>query len=127
MASFLPSSCSFSLRFCKLKELKYPQVRSQSFRDDGIYEHRSANIVDANMGVLRERIAEVKTKERLEKCCRLQNGWNYVSGYDHKHKRYDMLSECLEAMCLAGGAVGLVFVSGSLCICLVSILVHFNY
>lgn len=87
----------------------------------------SANIVDANMGVLRERVAEMRTKERLEKCCRLQNGWNYGSAYVQKHQRYDKLSECLEAVFLAGGALGFVFLSGSLCLCLVSLLVHFKF
>ncbi|OAY47221.1 uncharacterized protein LOC110616673 [Manihot esculenta] len=122
MASFIPSSCSFS-HLCRLKELKHPQVKSQSFKDDGT----SANIVDANMGVLRERVAEMRTKERLEKCCRLQNGWNYGSAYVQKHQRYDKLSECLEAVFLAGGALGFVFLSGSLCLCLVSLLVHFKF
>lgn len=87
----------------------------------------SANIVDANMGVLRERIEEVRVKERLDKCCRLQNGWNYGSGYEHKHKRDDVLAEGLQTICLAGGALGFVFLSGSISMVLVSLLVHFIY
>ncbi|CAK7326688.1 unnamed protein product [Dovyalis caffra] len=58
----------------------------------------SANIVDANLGILRGRIAEVQMKERLDKWCKLENGWNYQSGYDHKRKRDAILSESLELM-----------------------------
>lgn len=84
----------------------------------------SANIVDANLGILRGRIAEVKMKEKLDAWCRLKNDWNYQSGYDHKYKRDAMLSESLEIMGFASGALGFVFLSGSLCIWLVSLLVH---
>ncbi|KAI8534519.1 hypothetical protein RHMOL_Rhmol10G0096300 [Rhododendron molle] len=41
------------------------------------------------MSILRERIEEVRIKERLERCCRKENGWNYAAGYDYKHKRSD--------------------------------------
>ncbi|XP_037495697.1 uncharacterized protein LOC119370847 [Jatropha curcas] len=127
MASSLPFSCSFKLPcFCRLKELKYLQVRSQSFSDDGT----SANIVDSNMGTLRERIAQVRVKDRLEKCCSLeslQNGWNYESGYNNKHKRYSLLCEGFEIVSFAGTALGFVFLSGSLCLCLVSLLLHLYY
>ncbi|XP_011038699.1 PREDICTED: uncharacterized protein LOC105135501 [Populus euphratica] len=124
MASSRPptSTCS-SPPFRRHKQLitfKDPQVRCQSFREDGT----SANIVDANLGILRGRIAEVKMKEKLDAWCRLKNGWNYQSGYDHKYKRDAMLSESLEIMGFASGALGFVFLSGSLCIWLVSLLVH---
>ncbi|KAG6757698.1 hypothetical protein POTOM_038020 [Populus tomentosa] len=122
-SSHPPTSCS-SPPFRRHKELitsKHPRViRCQSFREDGT----SANIVDANLGILRGRIAEVKMKEKTDAWCRLKNGWNYQSGYDHKYKRDAMLSESLEIMGFASGALGFVFLSGSLCIWLVSLLVH---
>ncbi|GAV88522.1 hypothetical protein CFOL_v3_31944 [Cephalotus follicularis] len=128
MASSLSSLCSTSPFFCRHKVFKYPQVRSHSFRDEG----NSANIVDANLSTLWERIAEVRKKESLD-CCRLKkeegklkNGWNYQSGYDHNRKRDAMMSESMELIGFVSGALGMVILSGSLCICLVSLLVHFS-
>ncbi|KAG5531538.1 hypothetical protein RHGRI_026220 [Rhododendron griersonianum] len=75
------------------------------------------------MSVLRERIREVGKKEWLE----YENGWNYKSvGYDHynnKHKRHAMVVESLELFGMVTSAFGLVFLSGSLCIFLVSLFV----
>ncbi|KAI5573766.1 hypothetical protein POPTR_010G115900v4 [Populus trichocarpa] len=129
-SSHPPTSCS-SPPFRRHKELitsKHPRViRCQSFREDVLkpwLAGTSANIVDANLGILRGRIAEVKMKEKLDAWCRLKNDWNYQSGYDHKYKRDAMLSESLEIMGFASGALGFVFLSGSLCIWLVSLLVH---
>lgn len=83
-----------------------------------------ANIVDSNMSVLRERIKEVGKKEWLE----YENGWNYKSvGYEYdynKHKRHAMVVESLKLFGLVTSAFGLVFLSGSLCIFLVSFVVH---
>ncbi|CAK7344185.1 unnamed protein product [Dovyalis caffra] len=59
------------------------QVRAQRFRDEG----KSSNIVDANLSVLRERIEEVKIKERFERCCKSENGWNYAPGYNYMLKK----------------------------------------
>ncbi|EEF27592.1 conserved hypothetical protein, partial [Ricinus communis] len=66
------------------------------------------------MGALRERMAEVRMKERLESCCsRTQNGWDYQCyGYDDKHKRSHMLGESLEILSSASGALAFVFLSG---------------
>ncbi|GAV83427.1 hypothetical protein CFOL_v3_26874, partial [Cephalotus follicularis] len=135
MASSLSSLCSTSPCFCRHKVFKYPQVRSHSFRDEVFHlwlAGNSANIVDANLSTLRERIAEVRKKESLD-CCRLKkeegklkNGWNYQSGYDHNRKRDAMMSESMELIGFVSGALGMVILSGSLCICLVSLLVHFS-
>ncbi|RVW17030.1 uncharacterized protein LOC104881607 [Vitis vinifera] len=121
MASSLLSFCSLNKPLCRPKGQKYSQVRSQSFMDEG----KSANIVDANLRILRERIEEVKKKERLNTCS-LQNGWTYQAGYDHKHKRAAILSESIQLIGTVSGALGLVFFSGSFLICLVSILVHLS-
>ncbi|KAL6324797.1 hypothetical protein AAG906_018324 [Vitis piasezkii] len=59
------------------------RVRAQSFRDEG----RQSNMVDASLSVLRERIEQVQIKERLERCCRREHGWNYAPGYNYKLKR----------------------------------------
>ncbi|OMO49703.1 hypothetical protein COLO4_38443 [Corchorus olitorius] len=93
MASFLPSyviirPCCFKQYYTRPQAL---QVRAQSFRD---HEGRSSNSVDANLGVLRERIEQVKIKERVE---RYNNGWNYRSpGYNYKLKRELELSQFFE-------------------------------
>ncbi|KAM7516346.1 hypothetical protein LguiA_005929 [Lonicera macranthoides] len=99
------------------------QVRARSFRDEG----KSSNIVDANLRVLRERMEEIKMKERLERCCsREQYGWNYSSSYDYKHKREANLSECFELISLVGGTIGLTILSGTFLLCLISLIVHLN-
>ncbi|KAJ6718848.1 hypothetical protein OIU79_006670 [Salix purpurea] len=125
MASFHPPSSCSNPPFCRHNELitfKHPQVRCQGSPEDGT----SANIVDANLGILRCRVSEVKMKEKLERWRRLKNGWNYETGYDHKYRRDGVLSKSLELMGFASGALGFVFLSGSLCIWLVSLLVHLS-
>lgn len=73
------------------------------------------------MKILRERIKRVKKKEMMVSGTR---GWNYKRSYEKMHKREAVMSEIAETMGLAVGAIGLVFLSGSLCICLVSFLSH---
>ncbi|KAA8521541.1 hypothetical protein F0562_012214 [Nyssa sinensis] len=109
-----------SIPFCKPKIPKFHLVRSQTFRD----EENSANMADANLSILKERIEEVRKKERLATGCRLQNGWTYKSGYDSKHKRQAMLSESIELVGLVSTALGFVFLCGSFFIFLVSFIVH---
>ncbi|CAK9141300.1 unnamed protein product [Ilex paraguariensis] len=123
-SSSLPSFCSLSKPFCKSKAQKYPRVRSESFRNEG----NSANIVDANLSVLRERIEQVRKKERIDtRRCIPQNGWTYKPVYDHdKHKRDSLLSESIKLVGYVGSAFGLVFLSGSLCVFIVSFAVHLH-
>ncbi|KAL9453348.1 hypothetical protein AB3S75_009033 [Citrus x aurantiifolia] len=126
MASSLTAGfCSFcSCPKQKKKKLEFPRVRSsQSFKDEG----KRADIVDANLSTLRKRIEEVKKKEML--CCRLENGWNYKRSYDDHYrnrKRADILYGSVQMMGFVGGAVGFVFLSGSLCLFLVSFLVNLS-
>lgn len=80
---------------------------------------KPANIVDANLSVLRERIEKVRKRERLLHTC----GWNYKHNYDHKFKRDSIVSQSTEIMGLACGVIGLVFLIGSLSIYFVSLLV----
>ncbi|XP_050221029.1 uncharacterized protein LOC126671308 [Mercurialis annua] len=117
-------SSSYTLCLPCYSKFKYPlHIRSQTFNHDG----RSAKMVDANIGVLRERMAEMRMKERLENCCRnFQNGWDYqIYGYNYdQYKRVSMVCESLKIISSAGSALVFVFLSGSFFIFLVSILIH---
>jgi hypothetical protein len=81
---------------------------------------RPSNNVDANLSVLREKIEVIKMKERLERCCKCENGWNYVGGYDYKLKRNKEMSHFFELVGLICGTLGFTFLSGTVCLCLVS-------
>lgn len=81
---------------------------------------KRANIVDANLRILRERIEQVRKKESLIK--RVE--WNYKHGYEHKYKKNCMITESAEVIGLACGAIGLVFLLGSLIIFLLSLLIY---
>ena len=95
------------------------------------------DIVEANLTVLKARMEDLRKKERripLPKRLggvEIANGWRYRSTRDAKLdrkvvKNFALISGCLEVMSTVGGAVGLVFLGGSLGICLVSLLVrHF--
>ncbi|XP_044490996.1 uncharacterized protein LOC123215025 [Mangifera indica] len=139
MASSLPTiSCSLNTSTHKHRaslKLKQPQVRCQSFKDEG----KSEDMVEANLSVLRRRIEEVKKKKESsssslnEQCCscRHKNGWNYQRVYydhhhRHKHKKITdrIISESIQILGSVSGAVGFVFLTGSLFIFLFSFLVH---
>ncbi|XP_062109583.1 uncharacterized protein LOC133821106 [Humulus lupulus] len=148
MASSISSLKSFINRPLNRHKVltKHPSVvRSQVFKSD---EGKSAkNIVDANLSVLRDKIEEVRTKERMEKYMMTKNigwnnsttnnsnnssiiGWNKQKRNDHNHNHnHDglaiMLWEySLELLGLGSAAIGLAFLSGTLCIYLVSFIVH---
>ncbi|KAI4357702.1 hypothetical protein L6164_001636 [Bauhinia variegata] len=118
MVCSISSCCSLTQPLRSRHKLSnYPNIRSQAFSSDN---EKPANIVDANLSVLRERIQQVRKKEKLRNTC----GWNYQHCYDQKHRRDAVLSESIGIMGSACGAVGLVFFTGSLFICLVSLLIH---
>lgn len=71
---------------------------------------RSRNIVDSNLNVLREKIEVVKMKER---CCKCENGWNYVDGYDYKLKREKDMWKFFELVGLVSGTLGFTCLSGT--------------
>jgi len=88
---------------------------------------RSTDIVDANLNVLKERIEMVKVKERFEKCCKCQHGWNYVplSINDHKKTKRDKeLRSFIQLIGLVFGTIGLTSFAGTFFLCLVSLLAH---
>ncbi|KAL2324186.1 hypothetical protein Fmac_023244 [Flemingia macrophylla] len=117
MSFSLSSFCNLNQAFFRHnKLLQYPKIRSQSFSDNG----KPANIVDANLSVLRERIQQVRKKEMVIET----QGWNYKHSYDGKYKRDSVISESAEIIGLACGAFGLVFLIGSLSICLLSLFVY---
>lgn len=87
---------------------------------------RSNNIVDANLGVLRGRIEEVRIKERLERCYRCKYGWNYAPGYNYKLKKDINLSEFFELVGFIGVTFGVTCLSGTVILSLISIVVHLN-
>ncbi|KAF9625594.1 hypothetical protein IFM89_024367 [Coptis chinensis] len=122
MASSLSSSLGLISRpKLKFKFYRYKQqVRAQALGDEG----RSINMVDANMKVLRERIEEIRTKERLHRTYRGEHGWCYSSGYDHMLKRDTMLTQSLELLAMACRTFGLTIATSSLFLCILSIVVH---
>ncbi|XVE72150.1 hypothetical protein DITRI_Ditri11bG0015900 [Diplodiscus trichospermus] len=122
MVSSLPFFATIRPSFKHYIGPKASQVRAQSFKDEG----RSSNNVDANLGVLRERIVLIKMKEKLERCCGCKNGWNYAPGYNYKLKRMLEISQLFQLVSLVAATLGFTFFSGAFLLCLVSLLVHLN-
>ncbi|KAL4018268.1 hypothetical protein IC575_021859 [Cucumis melo] len=102
------------------------KIRAQCFRDD---QGRFNKMVDSNLGVLRERIEEVKTREKLERClsCKHNYGWNYVASYDYKLQKDKQFSEFLQILFLITASLGFTFLSGTFSLCLLSFLLHFHH
>ncbi|CAK8542674.1 unnamed protein product [Lathyrus sativus] len=99
-------------------------IKVQNYHQE---EGRSTDMVDGNLNVLKERIETVKVKERLERCCKSQHGWNYVpvSISDHqKDKRDRELRSLIELIGLVCGTIGFTSFLGTLFLCLVSLIVH---
>lgn len=122
MVSSLPFYAMIRLPFKHYVGPQALQVRAQSCRDEG----RSSNNVDANLGALRERIEQIKMKEKLERCRRYKYGWNYAAGYSYKLKRDLAISQFFELVGLVAATLGFTFFSGTLFLCLVFLLVHLN-
>lgn len=87
---------------------------------------RSSNMVDANLRILRERMQEVRNKERLERCCTSEQGWNYTPVYSSQYKNKAMLAQCFDLIGLLFGTAGLAILSGTLLLCMFSLLLHLN-
>ncbi|XP_058740039.1 uncharacterized protein LOC131626941 [Vicia villosa] len=124
MSSFLPMKPrgTYLKRFNIRRGMQV--IKVQNYHQD---EGRSTDMVDANLIVLKERIEMVKVKERLERCCKSQHGWNYVplSINDHrKNKRDKELRSLIELIGLVCGTIGFTSFVGTLFLCLVSLLVH---
>ncbi|KAK7374849.1 hypothetical protein VNO80_08292 [Phaseolus coccineus] len=118
MAASLPSFFSVQpRRSCPKRNNTRLVIKLQNYQD----EERSTNI-DANLNVLKKRIEMVRVKERLERCCKSQNGWNYLSLSNHKTKASKELTSLIEFSGLVCGTLGLTCFGGTLFICLLSLL-----
>lgn len=88
------------------------------------------SIVDSNMYVLRERINQVKVRERLKRCGEGSHdqGWWYADpGYDvDQLQRSARVSEFVKIAGMAAGSFGLSIASGTVLLCLFSLLIHMN-
>ncbi|CAI9758423.1 unnamed protein product [Fraxinus pennsylvanica] len=124
MVSSLPIHISGAVLPCKKTRgsRHLPAVRAQCFRDEG----RSSSIVDANLRVLRDRIEEVRIKERLERCCVAEQGWNYAPTYTYRRKRDEESVQFLQLIGMVGGTFGLTIFSGTFCLYIISLLVHMS-
>nr|KYP65000.1 hypothetical protein KK1_019614 [Cajanus cajan] len=96
-------------------------IKVQNYQDEGRFTD-----IDANLDVLKKRIEMVKMKDRLERCCTSQHGWNYVPlSNNHKSKRNkEEFMSIIELIGLVCRTLSLTCLSGTLFICLVSLLVH---
>ncbi|XP_039043706.1 uncharacterized protein LOC120182960 [Hibiscus syriacus] len=123
-SSLSPSSFAiFSPSLKHYNRRPFQVIRAQSCRDG-----RSSNGVDANLRVLRERIEQVKMKEKLERCCRWEYGWNHGDGYSYnKVKRDKDKQELFELVSLVGTTVGFTCLTETLFLFLVSIFVHLHH
>nr|XP_009783583.1 PREDICTED: uncharacterized protein LOC104232157 [Nicotiana sylvestris] len=107
------------------KVQNYRIIMSRSFHSEG----NSANInVDSHLNTLRQRIEQLRKKEKLNTVYnRHENiGWNYISDYNDKHKKYCLILQLAELAGLAGSNIGFVVLSGSFCIFLVSLIAHMH-
>ncbi|XP_031390270.1 uncharacterized protein LOC116202796 [Punica granatum] len=112
---------SLVFRPCLRRRLCHPmKVKAQSFRE----EESSRNTVDANMSLLRKRIDEVRMKERLERCCRSELGWNYAAEYNPKLRRDKAATELFELVSLSFGTIAFTLISCTAFLCLASLLAH---
>ncbi|XP_030452296.1 uncharacterized protein LOC115674103 [Syzygium oleosum] len=103
-------------------------IRAHRFKEE---EGRSSssNLVDAKLSVLRKRIDEAKTKERLERCCRSKIGWNYAKSrcYSIYRRRNDAeRSEFFELVLLVCGNIGLTNIACAFFLCLASVFIHLS-
>ncbi|CAI9110618.1 OLC1v1010675C1 [Oldenlandia corymbosa var. corymbosa] len=111
----------------------------EGFRDEG---RRSGKQIDeANLRLLREKMEVIKVKESLERVIedyehrQLLNeaGWSYINVNDNYEPFHDrekkywklQLSEFMEVLMMGFGTFGFTVASGTLCLCLASVLVHF--
>ncbi|KAL8531792.1 hypothetical protein ACS0TY_008403 [Phlomoides rotata] len=83
----------------------------------------SSSTEDAYMSALRCRIEQVKMREKLMNTGYKQgHGWNYRSKYDDVVKKQNMLIASFQFLTIVVNSIGLVFLTGSLCIFLVSLI-----
>ncbi|KAK3409414.1 hypothetical protein EUGRSUZ_J01538 [Eucalyptus grandis] len=128
MAVRLPSFRSSVAPSLKRGVSQPPPIRAQRFREE---EGRSSssNLVDANLSVLRRRIDEVKTKERLERCCRSKPGWNYATSGCYsisKHRKDEKRKEFIGLLLVVCRNIGLTNIACAFFLCLAYSLIHWS-
>ncbi|KAF7850837.1 hypothetical protein BT93_L4955 [Corymbia citriodora subsp. variegata] len=127
MAFRLPSFRALVAPSLKRGVSQPPPIRAQRFREE---EGRSSsgNLVDANLSILRKRIDEVKTKERLERCCRSELGWNHaMSGcYSISKRRNDAERSEFFELLLVCRNIGLTNIGCVFFLCLASMFIHLS-
>ncbi|KAF7847893.1 hypothetical protein BT93_L2476 [Corymbia citriodora subsp. variegata] len=129
MAVHLPCFRAFIAPSPKRAVAQAPPVRAQSFREEEEGRSSSSNLVDANLSILRKRIDEAKTKDRLERCCRSELRWNCaMSGcYSISKRRKDAeASEFFELLVLVCRNIGLANIACAFFLCLASIFIHLS-
>ncbi|XP_019182596.1 PREDICTED: uncharacterized protein LOC109177635 [Ipomoea nil] len=99
------------------------KIRARTYRSE---EGRGGHIGDANLRVLRERIEEVRVKERLERCLECEFGWNYNIAINDCDKKMAAMSALLQLVCNVGGTIGFTILGCSFCLYLTSIFIHFT-
>lgn len=84
--------------------------------------------MDANLCVLKERIEQIRMKERLEQRHIAESaGWNYVGDDDDdydKNQRDEQMIHFLQILGTICGTLGLTISSSTLLLYLVSLIVH---
>ncbi|KAL5722085.1 hypothetical protein ACHQM5_005649 [Ranunculus cassubicifolius] len=122
MASSLPSCISLAIKPKRRhKSCRYHHVRAQALGDEG----RSVSIVDGNMKGLRERIENIRAKERLQAFhYRTEYGWCYSPGSDPQLEKDTKSSEPLELMAMIFRSFGFTVTTTSLLLCILSIVLH---
>ncbi|WCJ25287.1 hypothetical protein M5689_007184 [Euphorbia peplus] len=100
------------------------RVSALSRRDEGMW---STDIVEANLSVLKERIMEVKIKEKLERCCKYENGWNYQSEYNYNFKKQRQVSQFHQLLGLVFGTFGFTCLTSTFFLYFVSLIIHLNH
>lgn len=81
--------------------------------------------MDANLELLKVRIEEVRNKERLERCCVAEQGWNYEA-YANTNIKTNIHQEFLELLGMAVSTLGFTILACTFCLCIISFLLHLN-
>ncbi|XP_060185629.1 uncharacterized protein LOC132615090 [Lycium barbarum] len=116
--------------FCCLRKMRIPKlpnyhiIMSRNFHGEG---NSAYNIVDSNLNALRQRIEVLRKKEKLiNTIYKREIGWNYIWEYEDKRKKHSLVLELVELAGLAGSNILIVFIIGSLCMLLLSLILHMH-
>ncbi|KAF7847894.1 hypothetical protein BT93_L2477 [Corymbia citriodora subsp. variegata] len=127
MAVRLPSFRAPVAPYLKRGVSHPPTVRAQRFREEG--RSSSSNLVDANLSILTKRINESKMKEKLERCCRSELGWNSATSGCYsipKRRKHTERPEFFELLLLVCRNIGLTNIACAFFLCLASIFIHLS-